>query len=157
MLLAIPTNIRLDWKSLTGKHALAYLPHLQITTVKSFITLWVPGCTSCGSASTGKSVRISVSVSEDLTGTLIRAGVPDSMDQDLVSPVWRWSQNSYLMFYVIFERFWTDNEPLTFRAMEQHALKKCKQLFEYQHLLLLRVQSSNLYLNVVNFFNTSVN
>ncbi len=23
-------------------------------------------------------------------------------------------------------------------GMEQHALKKCKQLFEYQHLLLLR-------------------
>ncbi len=39
--------------------------------------------------------------------------------------------------------------------------KKCKQLFEYLHLLLLRDiyggQSSNLYLNVVYFFNTSVN
>ncbi len=37
---------------------------------------------------------------------------------------------------------------------------KCKQLFEYQHLLLLRDirgQSSNLYLNVVHFFNTSIN
>jgi hypothetical protein len=36
--------------------------------------------------------------------------------------------------------------------------KKCKQLFEYQHLLLLRhlVMSSKLYLNV-NFFNASVN
>jgi hypothetical protein len=39
--------------------------------------------------------------------------------------------------------------------------KKCKQLFEYQHLPLLigtsGGQSSNLYLNVVHFFNTSVN
>jgi hypothetical protein len=34
--------------------------------------------------------------------------------------------------------------------------KKCKQLFEYQHLLLLREtsvgQNSNLYLKVVHFF-----
>jgi hypothetical protein len=37
--------------------------------------------------------------------------------------------------------------------------KKCKQLFVYQHLLLETsgVQSSNLYLNAVRFFNTSVN
>jgi hypothetical protein len=37
--------------------------------------------------------------------------------------------------------------------------KKCKQFFEYQHLLLeiSDDQSSNLYLNVVHFFNTSVN
>jgi hypothetical protein len=37
--------------------------------------------------------------------------------------------------------------------------KKRKQLFEYQHLLLLEIyggQSSNLYLNVVHSFNTSV-
>jgi hypothetical protein len=35
--------------------------------------------------------------------------------------------------------------------MEQGTLKKCKQLFEYQHLLLLRLLSSNLYLNIVHF------
>jgi hypothetical protein len=43
--------------------------------------------------------------------------------------------------------------------------KKCKQLFEYQHLLLLEAsggksvggKSYNLYLNVVHIFNTSVN
>jgi hypothetical protein len=37
---------------------------------------------------------------------------------------------------------------------------KCKQLFEYQHLLLLRDiwgKSCNLYLDVVHFFNMSVN
>jgi hypothetical protein len=37
--------------------------------------------------------------------------------------------------------------------------KKCKQLFENQHLLLLETsggQSSNPYLNDVHFFNTSV-
>ncbi len=33
---------------------------------------------------------------------------------------------------------------------------KCKQLFEYQHLLLLRVQSSNPYLNAIHFLNTRV-
>jgi hypothetical protein len=37
--------------------------------------------------------------------------------------------------------------------MGQH-FKKCKQLFEYQHLLLVNV-GSNLYLNIVHFFNTS--
>jgi len=47
--------------------------------------------------------------------------------------------------------------------MELHAMhKKYKQLFKYQHLLLLRDgrlvgQSTNLYLNVVRIFNTSVN
>ncbi len=44
--------------------------------------------------------------------------------------------------------------------MEQHALKICKQFFEYQCLLFLETscgQSSNLYLNVVPFFNASVN
>ncbi len=39
--------------------------------------------------------------------------------------------------------------------------KKCKQLFDYQHLLFLREtsggQSSHLYINVVYSFNTSVN
>jgi hypothetical protein len=38
--------------------------------------------------------------------------------------------------------------------------KKCKQLFEYQHLLYLETsggQSSNLYFNVVPFFIASVN
>jgi hypothetical protein len=38
--------------------------------------------------------------------------------------------------------------------------KKCKQLFEWQHLLLLRDilgQSYNPYLNVVQVYNTSVN
>jgi hypothetical protein len=37
--------------------------------------------------------------------------------------------------------------------------KKCKQLFEYQHLLLLETsggQCTNVYLNAVHFFNTSV-
>jgi hypothetical protein len=39
-------------------------------------------------------------------------------------------------------------------------LKKCKEMFEYQHLLLLKTsggQSSDLCLNVVHFFNTNVN
>jgi len=39
-------------------------------------------------------------------------------------------------------------------------LLKCKQLFEYQHLLYLEIsggQSSYLYLNVAHFFYTSVN
>jgi hypothetical protein len=38
--------------------------------------------------------------------------------------------------------------------------KKCKQLFEYQHLLLLRDiwwSKYNIYINAVHFFNTSVN
>jgi hypothetical protein len=38
--------------------------------------------------------------------------------------------------------------------------EKYKQLFEYWHLLLFRDiwgKSSNLYLNVVHFYNTSVN
>jgi hypothetical protein len=38
--------------------------------------------------------------------------------------------------------------------MEQHALKKRKQLYEYKHLLLLKRQSgqsSYPYLNVVHF------
>jgi hypothetical protein len=37
--------------------------------------------------------------------------------------------------------------------MKEHTLK-CKQLFEYQHILLIETpggQSSNLYLNVVHF------
>ncbi len=47
--------------------------------------------------------------------------------------------------------------------VEQDALKIAKQLFECQHLLLLRCletsggQSFNIYLNVVHFFNASVN
>jgi len=39
-------------------------------------------------------------------------------------------------------------------------IKNCKQLLEYQHLLLLRdicAQSFNMYLNVLHFFNSSVN
>ncbi len=43
--------------------------------------------------------------------------------------------------------------------MEQRTLKNVT-LFEYQHLLYLETsggQSSTLYLNVVHFFNTSVN
>jgi hypothetical protein len=39
--------------------------------------------------------------------------------------------------------------------------KKCNQLLEHQHLLLLRDiyggESSNLYLNVIHFFITTVN
>jgi len=44
--------------------------------------------------------------------------------------------------------------------MEQLALKKRKQLFEYQHLLLFETscgQSFNLYINVVYFFKTIFN
>ncbi len=43
--------------------------------------------------------------------------------------------------------------------MEQRA-KKCEQLFEYHHSYYLVTsggQSSNLYSNVVHFFNTNVN
>jgi hypothetical protein len=43
--------------------------------------------------------------------------------------------------------------------MEQRALKNVNNCFEYQHLLFLETsggQSSNLYLNAVPFFNTSV-
>jgi hypothetical protein len=45
-------------------------------------------------------------------------------------------------------------------AIETAHIKKCKQLFQYQHLLLLRDsggKSFNLYLDVVHFPNTSVN
>ncbi len=41
-LLAIPTNIRQDWKALLETKTLAYKGHLLIAAVKSFITL-VPG------------------------------------------------------------------------------------------------------------------
>jgi hypothetical protein len=43
--------------------------------------------------------------------------------------------------------------------MEQRTLENVNQLLGYQHLLLETsgYQSSNLYLNVVHFFNTSVN
>jgi len=41
-LLALPTNIRLGWKGLAGTNTLAYYEHLQITAVKSLITL-TPG------------------------------------------------------------------------------------------------------------------
>jgi hypothetical protein len=36
---ALSKNIRLGWKGLPVKNTLAYYEHLQITTVKSFITL----------------------------------------------------------------------------------------------------------------------
>ena len=55
--------------------------------------------------------------------------------------------------YLINSKCWNSNNG---RAH----FKKCEQLFEYQHLLLIQTsggQSSNLYLNVVHFFNTSVN
>ncbi len=45
-------------------------------------------------------------------------------------------------------------------AMEQHALKNVNNDFNikiYSYLETSGGQSSNLYLNVVNFFNTSVN
>jgi hypothetical protein len=42
--------------------------------------------------------------------------------------------------------------------MEHQALKKCKQLFKYEHVLLLTGdQSYNLYSNLVHFFNPRVN
>ncbi len=44
--------------------------------------------------------------------------------------------------------------------MEQRTLKKCKLLFEYQYLLYLETsgdENNNLYLNVIHFYNTSVN
>jgi hypothetical protein len=50
-------------------------------------------------------------------------------------------------------------DSLAFSSMEQRP-SKCKQLFECQHLLLLRGtggQSSNLHLNVVHVLNTIVN
>jgi hypothetical protein len=37
--LALPANIRLGWKGLPGKNALAYYEKSQLTVVKSFITL----------------------------------------------------------------------------------------------------------------------
>jgi len=41
--------------------------------------------------------------------------------------------------------------------MEQQTLKT-QQLFEYKHLLLIRdIWCSNLFLNVVHYFNTNVN
>jgi hypothetical protein len=36
---ALLANTRLGWKSLPGTHILAYYKHLQITDIKSFITL----------------------------------------------------------------------------------------------------------------------
>ncbi len=41
-LLALPTNVRLGWKSLPRTNTLAYYKSLEITAVKSFITL-APG------------------------------------------------------------------------------------------------------------------
>jgi len=38
-LLALPTNIRLGWKSLPGTNPLAYSENLELTSVKRFITL----------------------------------------------------------------------------------------------------------------------
>jgi hypothetical protein len=38
-LLALPLNIRLGWKGLTGTHTVAYYGHLLFTDVKTFITL----------------------------------------------------------------------------------------------------------------------
>ncbi len=38
-LLALPTNIRLGWKGLSGTNALAYYEKAQLTAVKCFITL----------------------------------------------------------------------------------------------------------------------
>ncbi len=38
-LLAIITNIRLDWKSFAGANTLAYYINSQITDIKGFITL----------------------------------------------------------------------------------------------------------------------
>jgi len=39
ILLALPANIRLGWKSLPGANALAYYENGQLTAQKSFITL----------------------------------------------------------------------------------------------------------------------
>jgi hypothetical protein len=36
-LLAVPTNIRLGWKDLSGTNTLAYCEKEQLTTVKSFV------------------------------------------------------------------------------------------------------------------------
>jgi hypothetical protein len=44
-LLALPTNIRLDWKDLPGTNAQAYYEKSYLTAVKSFITL-APGITN---------------------------------------------------------------------------------------------------------------
>jgi hypothetical protein len=55
--------------------------------------------------------------------------------------------------YLSKDKCWYSNSCLQF-------LKRDVPMFEYQNLLLLENcggQSSNLYLNVVNFFNTSVN
>ncbi len=38
-LLALPTNIRLGWKGLPGKNALAYYEKSKLTAIKSFIIL----------------------------------------------------------------------------------------------------------------------
>ncbi len=38
-LLALPTNIRLDWKGLPFANAIAYYENSLLTAVKSFITL----------------------------------------------------------------------------------------------------------------------
>ncbi len=43
MFLALPTNIRLNWKSLPGTNTVAYYEHSKITAVKSFITLGPSG------------------------------------------------------------------------------------------------------------------
>jgi len=40
--MALPQNIRLGWKRLSGTNALAYYKNLQLTEVKSLITL-APG------------------------------------------------------------------------------------------------------------------
>jgi hypothetical protein len=35
----LPSNIRIGWKDLPGTNPLAYYKNLQLTTIKSFITL----------------------------------------------------------------------------------------------------------------------
>jgi hypothetical protein len=68
---------------------------------------------------------------------------------------------SYLSHTYLWSKKLLLSSTKTFFSGTAH-FKKCKQSFEYQHLLLHRViylvvKVNNLYLNVVHFFNTSIN
>jgi hypothetical protein len=55
-------------------------------------------------------------------------------------------------FFKIYTKLKWNSKLLKMQTMEQHAFKKCKQLFEYfDYLEISGGQSSDLYLNVVHF------
>ena len=64
-LLALPTNIRPYWKSLSGTNTPAYYENSKVTTVKSFITL-TPGFESGNEE--GATLRDDVLLAHEMIG-----------------------------------------------------------------------------------------